>query len=264
MVLGIIGGGNIGGAILRGVIRAGRIDARDVVVADRDIEKARSLAEPLGARAVSDNREAAAGDYVVLSIKPYDYGHVIDEIKPYLKKNAVVVSVAPGFALDTLETRLSGAARVVRLMPNTPATVGEGMVALCAGRNVTRDEIDALKALLSPMGMIEEMPEKLIDAVIGVSGSAPAYVFMFIEALADAGVLYGMPRDMALRIAEQAVLGSAKLALESGKHPAVLRGEVCTPGGTTIEAVRSLEKNAFRGVVMDAVAACVDKARQMR
>ena len=149
-------------------------------------------------------------------------------------------------------------------MPNTPAMVGAGVVALCAGKHVSREEINALKALLSPMGLVEEMPEKLIDAVIGVSGSSPAYVFMFIEALADAGVLYGMPYDQALRIAEQAVLGSAKLALESGKHPAVLRNQVCTPGGTTIEAVRSLERNAFQGIVIDGVAACVDKARQMK
>ena len=264
MKLGIIGGGNIGGAILRGVMKAGRIAAGEAVVSDPDIVKASALCAPLRVRATSDNREAAAADVVVLSIKPYAYERVIAEIKPCLQKNAILISVAPGFSLDTLEAWLCGAARAVRLMPNTPAMVGEGMVALCAGHGVTREETEALKALLSPMGMIEEMPESRIDAVIGISGSAPAYVFMFIEALADAGVLYGMPSDQALRIAEQAVMGSAKLALESGKHPAVLRGEVCTPGGTTIEAVRSLEKNAFRGVVMDAVAACVEKARRMK
>lgn len=264
MKLGIIGSGNIGGAILHGVMKAGALKPEEVLLTDIDAARAHAISEPFGVRSTSDNREAAVCDIVVLAVKPYFYEQVISEIRPYLRESTLVVSVAPCFSLNTLQGWLPEGARVIRLMPNTPAMVGAGVVALCAGANVSRGEIDDLKSLLSPMGLVEEMPERLFDAIVGMSGSSPAYTFMFIEALAESGVLYGMPYDQSLRIAEQTVLGSAKLALESGKHPAALRNQVCTPGGTAIEAVRSLQSNAFQGIVMDAVAACVEKARRMK
>lgn len=185
---------------------------------------------------------------------------MIAEIQPTLPGGQIIVTIAPGKTLAWLGERL-GDVKIVRTMPNTPALVGEGITGVCKNNLVTEDEFAYVLKLLSSFGLAEAIPESLMDAVVSVSGSSPAYVFLFIEAMADAAVADGMPRAQAYKFAAQAVLGSAKMVLETGKHPAELKDMVCSPAGTTIEAVRVLEEKGFRGAVMDAMKACTAKAK---
>ena len=199
----------------------------------------------------------------MLSVKPQFYEDAIAGIKDYIRDDQIIVTLAPGKTLAWLEEKFGKPVKIVRTMPNTPALVGEGMTAACPNQYVTEEEKEYVLQILGAFGKVEVVPERLIDAVVAVSGSAPAYVFMMIEAMADAAVAEGMPRAQAYEFAAQAVYGSAKMVLETGKHPGELKDMVCSPAGTTIEAVRVLEKEGFRSALIEAMKACADVSRNL-
>ena len=211
-----------------------------------------------------DNKKAASeSEVLVLSVKPQYYAETIKEIKDCVREDQLIITIAPGKTLKWLEEQFEKKVKIVRAMPNTPALVGEGMTAACANDAVTEEEKEYALKILRSFGKVEIVAENMIDAVVAVSGSAPAYVFMFIEAMADAAVEQGMPRAQAYKFAAQAVMGSAKMVLETGKHPGELKDMVCSPAGTTIKAVRVLEKEGLRSAVIEAMDACVDAAKGM-
>lgn len=262
MKLGFIGAGNMAKAIMGGILASAIVPKEEILASDAS-GQAREAARALGVRVTDDNREAAGCDTVFLAVKPQFYAAVIEEIAPVVTANTLIVTIAPGWSLDRLSAAFGKDVKIVRSMPNTPAMVGEGMTAACRNSLVSDAELDYTRSLLESFGKCEIIPERLIDAVIVASGSSPAYVYMFIEALADGAVREGMPRDMAYRFAAQGVLGSAKMVLETGMHPGALKDMVCSPAGTTIEAVRVLEKEGFRSAVLEAMKACAERAREM-
>ena len=263
MRLGMIGCGNMAAAMIKGILDKGLALPEEILASDSNAA-ARARGTALGVAVTEDTRKAAAwAEILVVAVKPQFYGAVLEEIRDCRPSGQVVVTIAPGISTEWVEHRLGAGVKVVRTMPNTPAMVGEGMTAVCCNRNVEQGELDRILGLLDGFGRAEQIPERLMDAAVSVGSSSPAYVFMFIEAMADAAVADGMPRAAACRIAAQAVLGSAKMVLETGKHPGELKDMVCSPGGTTIEAVRSLERHGFRGCVMEAMRACTEKAKRM-
>lgn len=264
MKLGFIGCGNMANAMLGGIIKNNIIASSDIISSDLNDVSLEVAKDTLGIKVTKDNKEVVdQSDIIVLSVKPQFYSSVINEIKDLIKENQIFISIAPGQTLEGLRTAFGRELKIVRTMPNTPALVGEGITAMCYNNNVTEKEADLVASILAGFGKVEVITENLMDAVVGVSGSSPAYVFMFIEALADGAVAAGMPRNKAYTFAAQAVLGSAKMVLDTGKHPGELKDMVCSPGGTTIEAVRMLEKEGFRSSVMEAVKACIDKAKSL-
>ncbi len=264
MKVGFIGCGNMAKALIGGILKKKLVKPEDILASDKSSE-ARNLAEETYAiRVTEDNAQAAReADYLILAVKPQFLAEAVAEIREAVREETVILSLAPGKTLAWLEEQFGRPLHLVRTMPNTPALAGEGMTALCPNDAVTAKDRAGAEMLFGSVGRTEFVPERLMDTVTGVSGSSPAYVFMFIEALADAAVEGGMPRNQAYAFAAQSVFGSAKLALESGKHPAELKDMVCSPGGTTIEAVRVLEKNGFRSAVIEATAACIEKSRSM-
>lgn len=264
MKLGFIGCGNMASAIMSGIISNGLIDANDIIGADVFAPSREKARETLGIQVAESNVEVVQkADCFVLSIKPQFYADVISEIKDYVKENQIIITLAPGKTLKWLEEQFGKPVKIVRTMPNTPAMVQEGMTAACPNQYVTAEELEYVCSVLKGFGEVEVVPEKLIDAVVAVSGSSPAYVFMMIEAMADAAVAEGMPRNQALKFAAKAVMGSAKMVLETGKHPGELKDMVCSPAGTTIEAVKVLEETGFRGSIMQAMEVCAEKSRNM-
>lgn len=264
MKLGFIGTGNMAGAIMGGIIkneifRPDQIIGADISPAGRDRVK-----DTYGIHVTNNNREAAEkSEVLILSVKPQYYADAIAEIKDCVSEDQLIITIAPGKTLSWLEKQFGKPVKIVRTMPNTPALVGEGMTAACVNQYVTDEEKEYALKILSSFGKVEIVAEHLIDAVVAVSGSSPAYVFMFIEAMADAAVAEGMPRPQAYQFAAQAVYGSAKMVLETGKHPGELKDMVCSPAGTTIEAVRVLEEKGFRSAVIEAMKACADVSRNM-
>ena len=211
-----------------------------------------------------NNEEAAAfADVLFLSVKPQYYENVIKEIASVTDAEKIIVAMAPGKTLGWLAETFGKKLKIIRTMPNTPAMVGEGMMALCPNEQIDASDLSAVRDICSGFANTEIVPESLMDVVTSVSGSSPAYVFMFIEAMADAAVADGMPRGAAYKFAAQTVLGSAKMVLDTGMHPGELKDMVCSPGGTTIEAVRVLEEKGFRSAVIEAMKACTRKAREM-
>ena len=206
----------------------------------------------------ADNREAASAEVLVLSVKPQFYADTIAEIRDSMTEKQLVITIAPGKTLKWLGEQFGKEMKIIRTMPNTPAMVGEGMTAACPNEFVTDEELGYALKILGAFGKVEIVPERIMDAVVAVSGSSPAYVFMLIEAMADAAVMEGMPRTQAYKFAAQAVYGSAKMVLETGKHPGELKDMVCSPAGTTIGAVRILEEKGFRSAVIEAMKACAD------
>ena len=264
--IGLIGAGNMGSAILRGMIDAGYVKAAQVVVCDASQKRIEQLAEDLPSVTFCDSSADLVEqcDMVILAVKPYVLQSVIDDIRPALCEGKCLISIAAGWTVDMLARALDGTgAAYLRVMPNTPALVGEGMTALCNETTFSDDDFNFAKGIFDAVGRTVVLPEHLFDGVIAISGSSPAYVYMMIEAMADAGVKEGIPRAVAYEMAAQSVLGSALMVLSSGEHPASLKDAVCSPGGTTIEAVIELERKGFRGAVMDAMGACADKSRAM-
>ncbi len=215
-----------------------------------------------GIHVTSENRQAAQeAEILFLSVKPQFYPAVISEIKDVVREKQLIITIAPGKTLDWLEEQFGKKVKIVRTMPNTPAMAGEGMTAVCPNTFVDKTELEYVLQILNTIGKTEIVEERLMDAVVSVSGSSPAYVFMMIEAMADAAVAEGMPRPQAYRFAAQAVYGSAKMVLETGKHPGELKDMVCSPAGTTIEAVRILEQKGFRSALIEAMKACAELSR---
>lgn len=260
--IGFIGCGNMASAIIQGIIKKTDIKSTDIMVSDASEVAISKASHELGVNATRSNKEvASACEVLFLSIKPQFYETVLKEIKDIVSKEQIIVTIAPGKTISWLESLLGNQVKLVRTMPNTPALVGEGVTGVCKNVNVTNEDFSYVMSLLSSFGMAEAIPEGLMDVCVSVSGSSPAYVFMFIEAMADAAVADGMPRDKAYKFAAQAVLGSAKMVLETGKHPGELKDMVCSPGGTTIEAVRVLEDKGFRSSIIEAMKACTAKAK---
>lgn len=262
--LGFIGCGNMAQAMIKGIVKSGIVEPGSVIVSNPTEEKLTEIKNSTGINVTVDNQEVVKkSDIIIIAVKPNKYFEVIKEIKNIISVDKLIITIAAGITIEQVENAFEIPVKVVRTMPNTPALVGEAMSALCKNYLVNDDDLNAAKEIFEAFGKVEIVDEKLIDAVIAVSGSSPAYVYMFIEALADGAVMNGMKRDMAYQMAAQAVLGSAKMVLETGKHPGQLKDEVCSPAGTTIEAVYSLEMNNFRGTVIDAVNSCVRKAKEM-
>jgi pyrroline-5-carboxylate reductase len=258
--IGFIGCGNMGSAVLGGALDAGAISPSDVVVSARTQATLDRVHAAYGVATTTDNTVPASARMVFLAVKPQVYPEVIDQIAGVVDNEALLVSFAPGKTIEWLQDETS-VRKVVRIMPNTPAAVGEGMTSVVFSDECNEDDRARVLAVLKAVGKAEVIPERLMDAASAVAGCSPAYVYMFIEAMADAAVLEGMPRAQAYRFAAQAVLGSAKMVLETGKHPAELKDAVCSPGGTTIEGLRVLEEKGMRGAVIDALKATVDKAQ---
>ena len=264
MQWGFIGCGNMAKAMIRGMVEHHAVEAAQVMASDA-LATAMEPVQALGVQTTGDNKEVAAKSrYLVLAVKPMFYPAVIAQIAPVIDQDTVVVTIAAGQEIAAMEQQFGKPVKLIRTMPNTPAMVGEGMTAICPNGNVTEEELEEMKQAFSAFCLVEQVPERLMDAVTAVSGSSPAYVFLFIEAMADAAVQQGMPRAQAYRFAAQAVLGSAKMVLETGKHPGELKDMVCSPAGTTIAAVKVLEEKGFRGAVMDAMEACADVSKRMK
>lgn len=263
--IGFIGLGNMASAIIGGMLQKAVVTAEQIIGSDKTDATRDKVKTKFNITTTESNTEvASAADILFLAVKPNFLADVINEIKSAVKPDTVVVSIAAGRDMKFLKEHFEVPERkIVRCMPNTPALVLEGCTGVCPGENVTGEELDEVLTLLSAFGKASVVPEHLMDVVVGISGSSPAYVFMFIEAMADAAVAEGMPRKQAYEFAAQAVLGSAKMVLETGMHPGELKDMVCSPGGTTIQAVKVLEEMGMRAAVMDAVEACVDKSRNM-
>ncbi len=262
MKLGFIGCGNMASAMIGGILSKGDIKKEDIAVYDVSFDARKKVESVFGVRVESGNVEVTKfADVLILAVKPAYMAGVIEEIADAVGGDTIVVTLAPGQTLSLVTDAFKKSVKVIRTMPNTPAMAGEGMTALCKNRFVTDGELEEVKKLFESFGRAEVVSESLMDAVCGVSGSSPAFVFMFIEAMADAAVAEGMPRAQAYKFAAQSVYGSAKLVLETNKHPAELKDMVCSPGGTTIEGVGVLESGGFRSLVMEAVRAAAEKSK---
>lgn len=262
--IGFIGCGNMAQAIIGGIVNSKLVTPKEVMASDV-IEKNLSFAKnSFGIEVSKDNLEVARfSDIIILAVKPNMYGSIIEEIKEAIKDNVIIVTIAAGITIDFVEKAFRRKLKVVRTMPNTPALVGEGMTAITPNKLVSKEDEEVILNIFESFGKAEIIEEKLMNVIPAISGSSPAYVYMFIEALADGGVLQGIPRDKAYKLAAQAVLGAAKMVLETGMHPGALKDNVCSPGGTTIEAVATLEEKGFRSAVISAMNSCTDKANKM-
>ncbi|MDF7680317.1 pyrroline-5-carboxylate reductase [Enterobacteriaceae bacterium ESL0689] len=262
--IGFIGCGNMGKAILEGLLRSKQIQPNQIWVYTPSPEKVALLHDQYGINIAQSAQEVARlTDIVFAAVKPMILTAVMSDIAASLNKESLVISIAAGVTLDQLASVLGNERKIIRAMPNTPALVNAGMTSLTPNALVTCQEIAETLTIFRCFGQAEVVAEPMIHQVVGVSGSAPAYVFMFIEAMADAAVLNGMPRAQAYQFAAQAVMGSAKMLLESGEHPGTLKDRVCSPGGTTIEAVRVLEEKGFRSAVIEAIVQCMKKSEAL-
>jgi len=261
MKIGFIGAGNMGGAILKGILAKQFLPANEVLVYDINTDLCNRWKNEYHVGIANSRIDLAEKcEWIVLCVKPVFLADVIADIKPCLSNDKKVISIAAGWSIQMLQDSMGeNCAQLLRVMPNTPALVGEGLLALCEETTLSDEDFCWAQKLFATLGTVQIIPERLIGAIIAVSGSSPAYVFMFIEAMADAAVKLGMPRQMAIECAAQAVLGSAKMVLETKLHPAVLKDQVCSPGGTTIEAVQVLEEEGMRGAVIKAMVACAEK-----
>jgi pyrroline-5-carboxylate reductase len=262
--IGVIGAGKIGAAIARGVIRAALVSKDQVMASDVSAPLRQAIASELGIEATPDNGALCEfADTVVLAVKPQVVDGVAREIAEKIGSAKLLVSVAAGVPLSRIEAQLASGARVVRVMPNLPCVVGAGAAGYAPGAHATADDLEQVGSILNSFGVALPVEEKDLDAVTGLSGSGPAYVFLFMEALADGGVQAGLARNVALKLAMQTVYGAARMALESTKHLGELKDEVASPGGTTIAGIHSLEQRGFRGTVMEAVVNATKRSQEL-
>ena len=264
LTIGFLGAGKMASALAGGFLRAKLIAPENLIAGD-PVEPARAaFASATGARVTAGNPEVVQATSVVfLAVKPDQTAAVLAEIRDHFTPKHLLISIAAGVSLARLEAALGEGARVTRVMPNTPALVGSSASAFATGKAASPEDADLTARLLSAVGMACQVKEPLLDAVTGLSGSGPAYVYQFIEALSDGGVAMGLPREIATRLAAQTVIGAGRMVLETGLHPGVLKDQVTSPGGTTIEAIHALEKGGLRGTVMDAVRASAEKAKKL-
>lgn len=261
--LGFIGLGHMGSAVLQGIVSKGVWDSSCIYAYDIDETKPKLFQQAYGVlRAQSEQATCAASDIIVLAVKPVVCQDVLTTCAPSLEGKAVI-SIVTGWSREKLAQFLPESCRILRVMPNTPCMVSQGMTVFDRDHTLNDEELEIAKAIFSCIGKVELVAPSLMSAVTGVSGSGPAYVYVFIEALADGGVRAGLSRDLAYRLAAQTVLGAANMVLETKEHPGALKDAVCSPAGTTIEAIAQLEQNGFRNAVLQAVDACVKKAQDM-
>lgn len=264
MKIGFIGLGNMADAIIGGMLKEGIVKSGDIIGSAKTNVTMERMAKKYDICVTNDNAEVASkAEVLILAVKPQFFEEVIGDIRTVTSEETLIISIAAGKSIAWIEEAFGKPVKLVRCMPNTPALVGEGCTGVCVNERVSEEEKNYSIRLMESFGKASLIPERLIDAVGAVSGSSPAFVFMFIEAMADAGVAAGMTRVQAYEFAAQAVYGSAKLMLESGRHPGELKDMVCSPGGTTIQGVKVLEEKGMRGAVMSALAACVEKTKKL-
>ncbi len=260
--IGFIGCGSMAKAIIGGIIKSGYTSPNNLYAANRSLPNLEEMKQEYGIHITVDNLEVAQDcDIIFLSVTPDMYEPVIEQIRDSVNAETIMIMIAAGQSIKQNEQRFGRKIKLARAMPNTPALVGEAMSAICVNDLISAVEKQEIKAIFKCFGEVEFIEEKLMDVVSGVSGASPAYAFMFIEALADGAVQHGMTRQQAYIFAAQAVLGAAKMVLETGIHPGELKDQVCSPGGATIEAIASLEENGFRSAIIKAVDACVTKSK---
>ncbi len=260
--IGFIGCGKMGQAIMEGMLKAGVVQPETLKVSTSSAATLTKVEQKYHIKGSLHNQEIAEfADFLFLAVQPAIHNQVLAEIKNHLKEKVVIITMAAGVTIMQIETGIGRNVKVVRTMPNTPALVGEGMTAMSVNRAMTETDVEDVRQLLNSFGKTEVIMEELMDAVPAISGSSPAYAYLFIEALADGGVRDGISREQAYRMAAQSVLGAAKMVLDTGKHPAALKDDVCTPGGSTIQAVAALEENKFRDAILQAMKACTNKTK---
>jgi len=252
--IGFIGAGTMGKAIIKGLINSGFITKENISASEVTHELANKAEKEIGIKVFTDNNELVkSSDIIVLSTKPYAVGEVLNDIKNNLTEDKIIISIAAGISTEFIENAINKKISVIRVMPNTPALIGEGMTAICRGKYTTKANISFANKLFSKVGRCIEVQEKLINAVTGISGSGPAFVYLIIEALADGGLKLGLPKKTAIELAAQTLIGASKMVLETGKHPSVLKDEVTTPGGTTIAGLAVMEENKIHSALMKTV-----------
>jgi pyrroline-5-carboxylate reductase len=262
--LAFIGAGNMAEAIIRGLLRAGTCEPDQLLATARRKERLEQLQTGYGIRTLHDNLAAVReADIVLLCVKPQVMDSVLTQLAPALDATKLVISVAAGVPIAAMERRLGAGARIVRTMPNTPSLVGSGACAIAAGAHATEADLEIATGIFNSVGITTVVEESLLDAVTGLSGSGPAYIFLIIEALSDAGVKVGLPRYTALKLAAQTVLGSAKLLLETGEHPGTLKDQVTSPGGTAIAGLHTLEEGGLRTTLINAVETATRRAKEL-
>ena len=264
LTIGFLGAGKMATALAKGFINAGLVDVSGLIASDVFAGARDSFAAETGGRVRESNEEVAENAKILfVAVKPHQVGELLGCIRAKVSAEHLIISIAAGVTLNTLENALGGTAKVIRVMPNTPALVGASASAYALGSHAESGDAETAGKLLGAVGEAFEVKEALLDAVTGLSGSGPAYVYQFIEALSDGGVAAGLPRDIATKLAAQTVLGGAKMVLETGQHPGPLKDMVTSPGGTTIAGVHELEKGGVRASVMNAVRAAADRARKL-
>ncbi|WP_181349336.1 pyrroline-5-carboxylate reductase [Thalassobacillus sp. CUG 92003] len=262
--IGFIGCGKMAQAMITGMLNSNLVSPSQIAATANTEETIEDVASRYGITVTEDNKWVAeTSDYLFIAVKPDVYKGVIQEIKSSINEDVIIITIAAGMPLDKMKKAFEQPVKVIRSMPNTPSLLGEGMSVLCPNDLVQEDELADVMELFNSFGQSELIKESLMDAIPAISGSSPAYVYMFIEAMSDAAVRQGIPRDKAYKLASQAVYGAAKMVLETGEHPGALKDAVCTPGGPTIEAVATLEESNFRSSVMKAMQACTDKSKQL-
>lgn len=262
--IGVIGGGKMGSVLIQGILTNKLTVKEAIIVSDKDKMRLKELKKLWGIKTTDDNIEAVRNaDIVILAVKPQNMADVLDEIKDSMSQTTIVISIAAGLSIHFIASRLKKDSRIIRAMPNTPALCGEGATALTQSPDVAEKDIALAKSIFDSVGMTVIVKEELMNAVTGLSGSGPAYGFIIIEALSDAGVLMGLSRELALKLAAQTMLGAAKLCLAGDKHPGELKDMVTSPAGTTIAAVQVLEEGALRATLMAAVEAAAQRAGEL-
>jgi pyrroline-5-carboxylate reductase len=262
-VIAILGAGQMGEALASGLLRAGVVAPAGIVAAARRIERADQLRATYGIETMSAAEAAGLAQTLVIAVKPQDMGALLDEIKSAVSPDKLVISVAAGITTRFIGSRLAGDVPVVRVMSNTPVLVDEAMSVISAGPHATEEHLRRAEQLLRPVGKVLRIPESQQDAATALSGSGPAYVYFLVEAMVDAGILLGMPRNNALEMVKQAVYGAATMLRDSGEHPVLLREAVTSPGGTTINAIRELERHSVRAAILAAIEAARDRGREL-
>jgi pyrroline-5-carboxylate reductase len=264
MKIGFIGAGNMAEALMKGIMSAGLASKDEIIASDVHTERKEFIARTHGVRVTSDNVEVVRNaNLIVVAVKPNNVSAVMDELKPYLTTDHLLISIAAGVRIAQIESKLNYGVRVVRVMPNQPCLVGASASAFALGKSAKPEDKDAVMKLLQSVGIAFVVEEKLLDAVTGLSGSGPAFVYVVIEAMADGGVLAGLPRNIALKLAAQTVFGAAKTVLDSNAHPAIMKDIVASPAGTTIEGLLVLEQSGVRGAFMEAVEAAAKKSKEL-
>lgn len=266
--IGLIGGGNMGSAMLNGIIQGGVCPASDIIVAEKREQPRTALSDRFGIHVTPSAQDAAAAQIVILAVKPAQLTDALAEIRDQIGPDQIVVSIVAGQSIQTIEDGLVsiktvGKLKVVRVMPNTPALTGSGMSALSPNAALTPEDTDRILAIFNSFGRAALIPESQMDIVTGLSGSSPAFIYMLIEAMADAAVAQGFPRDLSYEFAAQTVMGSARMVLETGEHPGRLKDAVCSPGGTTIAGVLALEETGFRASIAAGITAAIERSREL-